>query len=44
VLAAALASQPDWLLSLNRKHFTDQLAGRTGLRIATPLEFFRSLH
>src|SRR5262249_6039462 len=32
VLAAALKAAPDWVLSLNRKHFSDQIAARTGLR------------
>src|SRR2546428_10549751 len=28
VLAAALKAKPDWLLSLNRKHFSDDIARR----------------
>jgi hypothetical protein len=43
VLLSAMASQPDWLLTHNVKHFTPAVAQRTGLRIATPLEFFRAL-
>jgi len=35
--------QPDWLLTHNTKHFTAALAKRTGLRIAAPVEFFRTL-
>ena len=39
VLAAALKAKPDWLLSLNRKHFSDNVAQRAGLRISTPRGF-----
>jgi hypothetical protein len=31
------------LLTHNTKHFTQGVAKRTGLRIATPAEFFRTL-
>lgn len=43
VLLSAIQSQPDWLLTHNTKHFTPAVAKRTGLRIATPAEFFRTL-
>ena len=43
VLLSAMASQPDWLLTHNTKHFTESVAQRTSLRIATPGEFFRTL-
>lgn len=43
VLLSAIASKPDWLLTHNTKHFTKAVAKRTGLRIATPAEFFRTL-
>jgi len=43
VILSALAAKPDWVLTHNTKHFTPTLAKRTGLRIATPLEFFRGL-
>jgi len=43
VLLSAIASKPDWLLTHNTKHFTQTVAKRTGLRIATPAEFFRTL-
>lgn len=43
VLLSAMASKPDWLLTHNTKHFTDTVARRTSLRIATPVEFFRTL-
>lgn len=43
VLLSAMASQPDWLLTHNTKHFTKTVAQRTALRIATPAEFFRAL-
>jgi predicted nucleic acid-binding protein len=43
VLLSAIASRPDWLITHNTKHFTRAVACRTGLRIATPVEFFRAL-
>ena len=43
VVLSAMASKPDWLLTHNTKHFTKAVAERTGLRIATPAEFFRAL-
>jgi predicted nucleic acid-binding protein len=43
VLLSAIAAQPDWLLNHNTKHFTPAVAQRTGLRIATPMQFFRTL-
>lgn len=43
ILLSAMASKPDWLLSHNTKHFTSAVAERTGLRIATPAQFFRTL-
>ncbi len=44
VLAAAVNAQSDWVLSNNTEHFTQTVARRTGLRIATPYQFFRALH
>lgn len=43
VLLSAMAAKPDWLLTHNTKHFTQTVARNTGLRIATPVEFFRTL-
>lgn len=43
VLLSAVAAQPDWLLTHNTKHFTPAVAQRTALRIATPIQFFRTL-
>ena len=43
VLLSAMASRPDWLLTHNAKHFTLAVARRSGLRIATPVEFFREI-
>jgi len=43
ILLSAMASSPDWLLTHNTKHFTPAVAKRTGLRVATPAKFFRSL-
>lgn len=43
VLLSAINARPDWLLTHNTKHFTLRVARTTGLRIATPAEFFRAL-
>jgi hypothetical protein len=43
VLLSAMAGRPDWLLTHNTRHFTQIVARRTGLRIATPANFFRTL-
>lgn len=43
VLLSAIASKPDWLLTHNTKHFTRAVSLRTGLRIGTPPQFFRTL-
>jgi hypothetical protein len=43
VLLSAIASQPDWLLTHNTKHFTKAVAARAALRIAKPIEFLRAL-
>ena len=43
VLLSAMEAKPDWLLTHNTKHFTQVVAVRCGLRIATPVEFFKTL-
>jgi predicted nucleic acid-binding protein len=43
VLLSAISSRPDWLLTHNTKHFTQEVAKRAGIRIATPAGFFRIL-
>jgi predicted nucleic acid-binding protein len=43
VLLSAFSSRPDWLLTHNTKHFTQAVAKRERVRIATPAEFFRIL-
>lgn len=43
VLLSAMASKPDWLLTHDKKHFTQVAARRTGLRLAAPTESFRRL-
>jgi hypothetical protein len=43
VLLSATQCRPDWFLTRNLKHFSRAVARRTRLRIATPVEFFRSL-
>lgn len=43
VLLSAMAGKPDWLLTHSTKHFSPAVARRTGLRIATPVQFFKTL-
>ena len=43
VLLSAIQAKPDWLLTRNTKHFTPQVAKRTGLQIGSPADFFRLL-
>lgn len=43
VLLSAIQADPDWLLTHNTKHFTEQVAQNTGLRIVTPIDFFRQI-
>lgn len=38
VILAAIDSQPDWIITRNRDHFTDQVARNINLRIASPAE------
>jgi hypothetical protein len=43
VLLSAMAAKPDWVLTNNTDHFTPLVARKAGLRITTPVEFFRAL-
>lgn len=43
VLLSAMTARPDWLLTNNTEYFNQSVGQRTGLRIATPVEFFRTL-
>ena len=43
VLLSAMEAKPDWLLTHNTRHFTQAVAVRWGVRIATPVEFFETL-
>jgi hypothetical protein len=43
VLLSAIHCRPDWFLTHNIRHFTKTAAARAGLRIATPVDFFRAL-
>jgi hypothetical protein len=43
VLLSAIQANPDWVLTHNTKHFTAQVAKRTGLQIGSPANFFRQL-
>lgn len=40
VILAAIDSRPDWIITKNRDHFTDAVAAKINLRIASPAEFF----
>ncbi len=42
-IVAAVLARPDWVLSTNTKHWNQDVAARTGLRIATPLDFLEHL-
>ncbi len=41
VLVTAIKAKPDWLVTANTEHFTQEVAVRTGLRIVTPHDFLR---
>lgn len=43
VVLAAIDSQPDWIITKNRDHFTDEVFARIGIRIGSPQEFFQAL-
>jgi predicted nucleic acid-binding protein len=44
VLATAVQARPDWLVTSNTAHFTQEVAARTGPRIVTPHEFLAKYH
>ena len=39
ILVAALRARPDWVVTSNTRHFSAEVASRTGLRICTPKGF-----
>ena len=43
VLLSAMQTQPDWLLTHNKKHFTAEVAKRSNRQIGSPADFFRLL-
>lgn len=43
VVLAAMDARADWLITRSRKHFTDEVAGKINIRIASPAEFFSAL-
>lgn len=43
VLVSAMEAKPDWLITNNIEHFTQDVAQKTGLRITTAPGFFRNL-
>jgi hypothetical protein len=42
-VVAAMEARPDWVISTNRAHWNNDLARRSGLRIATPQDFLLGL-
>ncbi len=43
VIVSAINCRPDWIITNNRDHFTDEVARKIGIRIASPSEFFKQL-
>lgn len=43
VVLAAMDAEVDWLITRNRDHFTDEVARKIGVKIASPGEFFTTL-
>lgn len=43
VVLAAIDSQADWIITKNRDHFTNEVARKIGIRIASPGEFFSEM-
>lgn len=43
VLVSAIEANPDWLITNNVEHFTQDVAQKTGLRITTAPGFFKHL-
>lgn len=43
VVLAAIDARADWLITRNRAHFTDEVARKINIRIASPAEFFSAL-
>jgi predicted nucleic acid-binding protein len=43
VVLAAMDADVDWLITRNRDHFTDEVAEKIDIRIASPGEFFTAM-
>ena len=43
VVSAAIDARADWLITRNREHFTDQVAEKIKITIASPAEFFSEI-
>lgn len=43
VVLAAIDARADWIVTRNREHFTDDVADKIGIRIASPTEFFTEM-
>ena len=44
VLVEAMKAQPDWFITANTKHFDEEVASRTKLRIINQFDFLRLWH
>ena len=43
VVLAAIDSHSDWVITKNRNHFTNKVADKIGIKIASPREFFAEM-
>lgn len=43
VVLAAMDLHADWIITKNRDHFTDEVAEKIGIKIASPIEFFTEM-
>lgn len=43
-VVSAMQARPDWVISANREHWTDELGERADLRIVSPLGFLQEIH
>lgn len=43
VVLSAINCRPDWIITDNRDHFTDEVAAKIGIKVASPAEFFNRL-
>lgn len=43
IIVSAVENEMDWVISNNREHFSDQLAKKTGIKIASAKEFLQGI-